>query len=264
MHSDPAAVPPPAVAPEGLAPGVVRLGRAHVEFPEDFLSQLSHEMKNHLAGAQASLFLLRQHGKDFNGERERGWLASCDRTIAGLRQLVERLEELQRVLFEPLPPREPIVDLRDWLADLAKDARRAFPASVGPLDIRVETGPGRWQCTPALTGVALEHLLGNAFKFGPAEGAVQLSVRATERGLWFGIADSGPGVLPEEVSQLGKPFFQASSGRGGPGVGLGLTIAKAAAGRIGGRVSYRRNAGERTEFHLEVPARAVPSGAAGA
>jgi signal transduction histidine kinase len=86
----------------------------------------------------------------------------------------------------------------------------------------------------------LESLLDNAVKF-TEQGAVELEARAKRlaRGrvrLDFIVRDSGIGLTPAEIKRLFRPFVQASPdvARRYGGAGLGLSIVKTLAERMGG------------------------------
>ena len=74
----------------------------------------------------------------------------------------------------------------------------------------------------------LMNLLGNAFKFVPADGRVRCSLRCWSHELTITIEDSGPGVKPEQRRTIFERFRQGDGGinRKAGGTGLGLAIAK--------------------------------------
>jgi len=112
------------------------------------------------------------------------------------------------------------------------------------------------------------NLLSNAVKF-TASGRITLALwrREDEHGdhLEFAVVDTGKGISPEEQKRLFQPFTQAdgSSTRAFGGTGLGLTIARALARRMGGDVSCTSTPGAGSTFTLSLPIRSiVPDSAA--
>ncbi|MDD2921648.1 MAG: hybrid sensor histidine kinase/response regulator [Anaerolineales bacterium] len=86
---------------------------------------------------------------------------------------------------------------------------------------------------------ALAHLLDNAFRFSPENGKVGLVVRAGENGgATITVLDEGKGVPVELREKVFERFYQISQGdaRGYQGLGVGLTIARAAFSSLGGEV----------------------------
>lgn len=98
------------------------------------------------------------------------------------------------------------------------------------------------------------NLLGNAVKFTPEGGAVDVRARAADsRCVSFRITDTGPGVAPADLEHLFEPFWQEPS-TASQGTGLGLTIAKAIVDAHGGRIWVSNSThGTGTVFSFTVP-----------
>lgn len=107
---------------------------------------------------------------------------------------------------------------------------------------------------------ALGNLVGNALKFTPAGGRVTVSVKKEGDEVLISVADTGPGIAPEQVPHLFDRYWQANRADR-RGVGLGLSIVKGIAEAHGGDVRVRTALGEGTTFTLVLPA--ADSGASG-
>jgi two-component system osmolarity sensor histidine kinase EnvZ len=87
----------------------------------------------------------------------------------------------------------------------------------------------------------LSNLLDNASHHGrSADGICRIELRASATQAWvlLTVTDQGPGVAPEQLHQLTRPYHRATSGPSGPpGSGLGLAIAESAMQRMGGGFS---------------------------
>lgn len=98
----------------------------------------------------------------------------------------------------------------------------------------------------------LLNLVGNALKFTD-KGEVQLRVRYQEGRAHFEVEDSGPGMAPEEVTQLFGAFQQTESGRKQQeGTGLGLHIGQAMIRLMGGEISVRSEVEKGSTFTFAV------------
>jgi signal transduction histidine kinase len=107
----------------------------------------------------------------------------------------------------------------------------------------------------------LINLLGNAVKFTEA-GRVKLTVKCLQSMakkplpkffLQFSVKDTGPGIAPDEVSRLFKPFVQASAGRKSQtGTGLGLPISNSFVKLMGGEIKVKSSVGKGTVFSFYV------------
>ena len=104
-------------------------------------------------------------------------------------------------------------------------------------------------------GQILTNLLGNAVKFTPPGGQVQMAVRlvsSVDRALMLGvsIADSGIGIPPDALGRIFEPFRQAddSMARAFGGTGLGLSISRQLVELMGGSISVESGVGAGTTF----------------
>lgn len=120
----------------------------------------------------------------------------------------------------------------------------------------VETDPTR------LRQIVL-NLMSNAIKFTD-HGTVTLRFREASgpnasRKLRIEVADTGIGIDEEGLEKLFKPFSQvdASISRRYGGTGLGLTISREIAERLGGQMGVESTPGKGSIFWLEIPVRVV-------
>ncbi|MBI5689071.1 MAG: HAMP domain-containing histidine kinase [Verrucomicrobia bacterium] len=240
--------PAPAGEPEDPARAAPK-----VWLPADFLSQLTHELKNHVAAAHAATYLLRNQGGNLAAEREQRWLEAVRQAVGGLRSTLDQIDTLDQIMTETVAPAIP-VDLVPWVESIVAQALKKGPAARVTVRIR-ETLPGWWRLEGSLVGTALEVLVANALRFGPPDSTVWLDLRPGKCGLEIAVSDQGAGVSASEAGRLFTPFFQGANARGRGGAGLGLAIAQAAMRRLQGEVRYSHSADKGTVFCLEVPAR---------
>lgn len=109
----------------------------------------------------------------------------------------------------------------------------------------------------------LINLLGNAVKF-TRQGEVRFHVRHAAGMARFEIADTGPGMTPEELARVFEPFERGQAGGGG--TGLGLTIGRMLTELMGGELTVRSTPGEGSVFavRLYLPGLAAATGIAAA
>jgi signal transduction histidine kinase len=98
----------------------------------------------------------------------------------------------------------------------------------------------------------LGNLLGNAVKFTPKGGRVELTVRGSGDKVLFSVCDTGPGIPSAALSHIFEPYWQVSKTRSG--MGLGLFIAKTLVEAHAGRIWVESTVGQGTAFHFTIPA----------
>jgi signal transduction histidine kinase len=101
----------------------------------------------------------------------------------------------------------------------------------------------------------LLNLVGNAVKFTPRRGRVELIARAVDERCEFVVRDTGPGIAKEEQDAVFEPFHQAdsSTARTHAGTGLGLALVKRWAEAMGGAVELVSEAGQGSTFTVWLP-----------
>jgi signal transduction histidine kinase len=116
------------------------------------------------------------------------------------------------------------------------------------------------QVDPTRLQQVLLNLLSNAFKFTPADGTVRVELRVTEDGAAVvEVADSGPGIAPDERDEIFERFHQESgSTRRAGGTGLGLHIARELVALHGGTIGIGDAPEGGALFVVELPLAAPP------
>ena len=102
---------------------------------------------------------------------------------------------------------------------------------------------------------ALLNLFSNAIKFS-TPGAIVLCNLTQQQGQWdIAIEDFGPGIAPESLDMLFRPFsrLHAKSHPEIRGTGLGLAFVQAVVERHGGSVSVESTVGKGSTFHVLLP-----------
>jgi signal transduction histidine kinase len=101
----------------------------------------------------------------------------------------------------------------------------------------------------------LTNLLGNALRYTPEGGRVDLSLRAEERTVLIRVSDTGSGIAAEDLPHVFDRFYRAdkSRSREGGGSGLGLAIARSIVEAHGGRIWAESEIGKGTTIALTLP-----------
>jgi len=101
---------------------------------------------------------------------------------------------------------------------------------------------------------AVSNLLSNAIEYTPAGGRVSVEVGVEDSTVWIQVADTGPGIEPEEQARIFTPFYRGrSAGRFPQGMGLGLTIARDLVIAHGGRLDLDSKPGQGSRFSIWLP-----------
>jgi signal transduction histidine kinase len=102
------------------------------------------------------------------------------------------------------------------------------------------------------------NLLSNAVKFTPAGGEVDVSATRVNGEVRVSVADTGPGVAPEDRERIFEEFQQSETGVGlREGTGLGLALSKRFVELHGGRIWLESELGHGSTFTFALPARST-------
>ncbi|CAN5727521.1 hypothetical protein BH23GEM6_BH23GEM6_21360 [soil metagenome] len=98
----------------------------------------------------------------------------------------------------------------------------------------------------------LSNLVGNALKFTPEGGQVEIGCTSMEQELRFVVSDTGAGIPPDQIQHIFGRFWQAKD-RDTRGIGLGLPIVRGIVEAHGGRVWVESEVGQGARFYFTVP-----------
>ena len=99
----------------------------------------------------------------------------------------------------------------------------------------------------------LSNLLGNAMKFTPPAGTINLCLTRRDGEIEFAIRDSGRGIHPDALPHVFKRFWQVDSNTR-RGLGLGLHISQKIVEAHGGRIWVESEYGNGATFRFTLPA----------
>jgi signal transduction histidine kinase len=188
----------------------------------EFTADASHELRTPLSVIEAEVTLSLNGPR--SGDEYRSTLGRVSRESMRLRDIVEDLLWLARFDSEPPPPGDEPVDVAA-IASACVDrfsavAQHGAVALVMGEDVTSQpwiNAPPEW--IDRLTAV----LVDNACRYAGPGGTVRIAVTVTGNKVNLTVDDSGPGIAPEERSQLFDRFHRATDE--GNGAGLGLAIA---------------------------------------
>ena len=142
------------------------------------------------------------------------------------------------------------------LVEAALHAMRALAESSG-VELKATYGESlpMVHADPDRVTQLLSNLVGNALKFTPAGGRVEVHVQAHDEAALVSVIDNGEGIPAEQLPHVFDRFFQVSSSRIGSrhGAGLGLPIARGIVEAHGGTIWIESAPGHGTTVRFTLP-----------
>ncbi len=225
-----------------------RLGRAR----RDFVANISHELRTPLASIRLLVDTL-QAGALSNPAVAPDMLSKINAEMDALSQLARELLDLALIESGQMPLKLAPTDLHD-LAQ-AQVERFSPRAQQKELTLVMDIAPGTLALADGeMVGRVLSNLLHNAWKFTPSSGQVSLSARREDENVIVSVADTGPGIPPNELNRVFERFYKVDRARGQSGTGLGLAIARHIVEGHGGRIWAESAPGHGATFRFSLPA----------
>jgi signal transduction histidine kinase/HAMP domain-containing protein len=221
-----------------------------------FLSNVSHELRTPLAAVKSLIVNMLDGVTGTLNDKQVRYVTGIKESTERLTRLINDLLDLsviEKGRTELKPAHFSLTKLLDEVADNLR------PTAENKL-IRLEGPPANeavtvWADRDKIAQV-LTNLIGNAVKFTSAQGQVNVSVHKNGAA-WVevSIADTGPGIAPNEANKIFDEFYQAkqSDKKKSGGVGLGLAISKKLVEMHGGKIWVESVVGKGSTFSFTVP-----------
>jgi signal transduction histidine kinase len=147
------------------------------------------------------------------------------------------------------------VDVSSLVAKILDDLRPLSEANGIALAWQHEGADAVVPGDPHRLSQVLSNLVGNAIKFTPAGGRIDVRVRATDRNVVVTVEDTGAGIAPEHLESIFERFIRAPTATTTrrAGWGLGLMIVREIVEAHGGRVGVRSQLGKGSQFWFRLP-----------
>lgn len=223
---------------------------------QEFSYSVSHDLRTPLrAIAGFAQIVAEEHGDRLDDEG-RLLLARVRVNTVRIGRVIDGLTDFMQISRAALNPE--CVDMAALATEIFDKLRAQSPERR--LQLRLGALPPAWG-DRRLLQQALEHLIGNAMKFIPAEADGVITVGGETDGdeIVYHVADNGVGFDMRFAAKLFRVFERVHAPGQFEGIGIGLAIVKRIVGRHGGRVWAEGKVGAGATFHFALPA--APAGA---
>jgi signal transduction histidine kinase len=172
-----------------------------------------------------------------------------------LGRLIEDLQELALAEAGQLPLLRRPSDMGEVVKQAVAAVERAADAKKLALLVELPPEPVIADIGPERIGQVLRNLLTNAITYTPEGGDISVKLADDGSQLRLSVADSGPGIPPEDLPYVFERFHRVdrSRSRATGGAGLGLTIARQLVELHGGTIEVQSEMGKGSCFTFTVP-----------
>jgi len=225
-----------------------------------FLGMAAHDLRNPLEVILTySEFLLEEAAPALDHDQVM-FVETIRSSSEFMLRLVEDLLDLAKIESGKLELDLGRVDL-GALVERSVGLNRVLAAKKGTT-VRLDRGEGELPMVidPVKVEQVLNNLIGNAVKFSPPGSSVEVRLAPGEEGrVVLAVADQGPGVPPDELDRLFRPFerTRVRSTGGEKSTGLGLAIVKRIVEGHGGAIRVENRPEGGAVFSVSLPERGV-------
>jgi signal transduction histidine kinase len=235
-----------------------RIRIQQLQFKDQFLSHVSHELRSPLTAIRQFSTILRDRlAGDLNPEQDQ-YLEVVLRNVKQLQSMIDDLFVVSEIGAGKLSVDLECASVADAVAYTVNSLHGAATAKGITLSSDLQCGLLSVYADPVRLRQILIILVDNAIKFTPANGAVKIQALILDDDpdrLVLRVFDTGCGIAPEMKERIFERLFQttdlAEAGR--KGLGLGLYICKDLATRQGGEIRVESTLGQGSVFSVTFP-----------
>jgi PAS domain S-box-containing protein len=221
-------------------------------FKDQFLSTMSHELRTPLNAVVGFSELLMDDKHGPLTERQQRYVKHIRTGGFHLLKLINDILDLSKIEAGRLQLSTLTLDVSECF----KDAVETLCPLAETKKIAIRLGETNLTVTADETRFKqiLMNLLGNAIKFTPANGFIQLEAHAHDDFVRIDVRDSGPGIPPGEEQRIFEAFYRTQQwGNTVEGSGLGLAITRRLVELQGGEISVVSRPDEGCVFSFLLP-----------
>ena len=214
-------------------------------------ADIAHELRTPLSNIQGYLEAIR----DGLVEPSNDTIETIHEQAIQLSRLVDDLRLLAQVESGDLLLERSMLCLEDLLSSCADAVRPRAATKDINLVVNIEAGLPDLEADGSRISQVIGNLLENAITHTPKGGAVTLTGISSEGQIAISVADTGPGIAPDDLPRVFDRFYRAdpSRSRSTGGSGLGLTIARRLVEAHGGTIEAESTVGEGSRFTARLP-----------
>lgn len=226
----------------------------------EFLAMLAHELRNPLAPIRNAVSILQLEPAPSTTLRTSRDM--IDRQLSHLTRLVDDLLDAGRLTSGKIRIKPELTSFNQVVAITAEALRPDMDARSHTFKVNLPKENIWVNADPTRLAQVLQNLLGNASKFTPRGGSIELTARVAQGRLHVEVSDNGVGVAPDAIEQIFELFSQGDglAASRQSGLGIGLSLARSLVEMHGGTISASSpGVGQGSVFRFELPGASLVS-----
>jgi signal transduction histidine kinase len=225
------------------------------QLQEDFISTLSHEIRNPLGFIKGYTTTLLRPNTNWDEATQQEFLSIIDKETDRLQDLIEALLDSARLQSGAMRMDFQPVRVDAIISDVV--AREVLHNPDIQVNVEIGEPPQPIMADARRLAQVFENLLTNATKYAPSS-PVHISISQHDQGVAIDFRDQGPGIPANSLPKLFQRFYRVPERSiHTHGSGLGLFICKQIIDAHNGQITVSSVIEEGTTFHIILPNNSV-------
>ena len=228
--------------------------RKLTEIKNEFISNITHELKTPIATVGVAIEALRNFNAINDPQRTKEYLDISQNELQRLSLLVDKVLKLSMFEKKEIELKYEMLDLKGVVDEVVSSMRLQIEKHHAIVSTTVE-GDTHLQGDRLHLLSVVFNLLDNALKYGNGNIAIKFDLKEKGNEVELAVADNGIGISPEYKDKVFEKFFRVPLGNthNTKGYGLGLSYVSHVVQRHKGKIEVESQPGLGSKFIITLP-----------
>jgi two-component system phosphate regulon sensor histidine kinase PhoR len=230
--------------------------RKLTQLKNDFISNITHELKTPIATVSVAIEALRNFDALHDAERTKEYLAISSNELQRLSFLVDKVLKLSMFEKHQVELKEETVELALLVKEVVSSMKLQFEKHKAQVNVQLQGYRFEIMADRLHITSVLFNLLDNALKYSKENPSIQIELKAETGLVQLMVTDNGIGIPAEYHKKIFDKFFRVPSGdtHNVKGYGLGLSYVSYVIQRHYGSIAVESQPGIGSRFIIKLPA----------
>ena len=228
--------------------------RKLAELKNDFISNITHELKTPIATVGVAIEALKNFNAIHDPRRTKEYLDISSSELQRLNLLVDKVLKLSMFEKKEIDLKSETVNLQELVNEVVSSMRLQIEKHHAKVDVKAD-GDLIIQGDRLHLLSVIYNLLDNAIKYSNGSPVIEFDLKEKNNFVELTVKDNGIGIPQEYKDRIFEKFFRVPAGdtHNAKGYGLGLSYVAHVVEKHNGTVSVESKAGTGTTFTINLP-----------
>jgi len=224
------------------------------DIKNEFISNITHELKTPIATVSVAIEALRSFGAGMDPVRSKEYLDISANELQRLSLLVDKVLKLSMFEKKEIDLKYEPLDMKALVDEVTSSMRLQFEKHHATVEVSSEGNTTLEGDRLHLVSVIF-NLLDNALKYSKDQPQIRLHMQGTDRSVVLSVADKGIGIPAEYQERIFEKFFRVPTGNlhNAKGYGLGLSYVSHVVQRHKGTIRLESDPAAGSRFIITLP-----------